>query len=462
MGLHPTMKHRIALVAFILTVCTSSTFASSRLNLIFFLSDDHRADVLGCAGHPIVKTPNIDTLAALGRRFTNAFVTTSICAASRATIFTGLVERTHGYTFGKAPISRAHIADSYPAQLKAAGYRTGFVGKFGVKVEGGQATVDTMFDSFVPLGRSQKQADSSTRHFTDIVGDKALEFITNNPEDKPFCLSVSFNAAHASDGDMKHHYPYPTSEAGLYRELTMPRPKLDGNKFFDAQPLFLRESMNRDRYYWRWDTAEKYDHNMRNYFRMLSGLDRNMGRVMDELNKRNLTDNTVILFMGDNGYYMGERGFAGKWSHYEQSLRVPLVIYDPSSKDNPGEISSNIALNLDIAPTLLQLANVSLPRGHQGVSITELAKASAREGFFCEHRMDNKHIPKWEGFRGQQFFYANYYQQKSNQEFLHNLKNDPDQLKNLATDPDYAKVLAKMRAKTKRLSQSYASQSPAR
>ncbi|MCH7688069.1 MAG: sulfatase [Planctomycetes bacterium] len=453
------MKHRTALIALFLAACNSSTFAADRPNLIFFLSDDHRADVLGCAGHPIVKTPHIDTLASQGLRFTDAFVTTSICAASRATILTGLVERTHGYTFGKPPISRAHIADSYPAQLKAAGYRTGFIGKFGVKVEGGRATIDTMFDSFVPLGRSQKQPDGSTRHFTDIAGDKAIDFIVSNPEDKPFCLSVSFNAAHASDGDMKNHFPYPASEAALYQGLKMPRPKLDGGKFFDSQPEFLRESLNRDRYYWRWDTVEKYDRNMRNYFRMLSGLDRNIGRVMAELKQRDLIDNTVIIFMGDNGYYMGERGFAGKWSHYEQSLRVPLVIHDPRSKDKPGDVSSNIALNLDIAPTLLQLANVSLPKGYQGVSITELAKAPAREGFFCEHRMNNERIPKWEGFRGKRFVYANYYEQKSDQELLHDLKNDPDQLKNLATDPEYAEVLAAMRAKTRRWSQRYANAS---
>ncbi len=450
------MKQRMAVIAILFAASISNAFANERPNIIFLLSDDHRADVLGCAGHPIVKTPSIDRLAAEGMRFSNAFVTTSICAASRATILTGLVERTHGYTFGMPPISKAHISDSYPAQLRAAGYHTGFIGKFGVRVEGGRASVDSMFDSFVSLGRRQKQADGSTRHFTDVVGDKAIDFIANTPQDQPFCLSVSFNAAHASDGDKVNHYPYPATESNLYDDIKMPRPKLDGGKYFDSQPDFLRESMNRDRYFWRWDTAAKYDRNMRHYFRMLSGMDRNIGRVVAELENRELTDNTVIIFMGDNGYYMGERGFAGKWSHYDQSLRVPLVIHDPRNKDKPGRVVENIALNLDIAPTVLQLAGIRLPNRYQGKSITQLADAPIRDGFFCEHRMKNNRIPKWEGFRGKRFVYANYYEQKSDQEFLHDLQQDPDQLKNLATDSAHAKVLAEMRTKTKELSASYA------
>ncbi len=240
---------RSFLLALLLLV-PSVAHAADPPNIVFFLSDDHRADVLGCAGHPIVKTPHLDKLAAGGVRFTNAFVTTSICAASRATLFTGLVERTHGFTFGKPPISKAHTADSSPAKLKAAGYRTGFVGKFGVKVEGGKATIDTMFDSFVPLGRSTKP-----RHFTDLAGDKAIEFIKANPKGKPFCLSVSFNATHAQDNDKENHFPYPPTEEGLYADIKMPRPKLDGGVHFDSQPKFLRESMNRDRYFWRWERS---------------------------------------------------------------------------------------------------------------------------------------------------------------------------------------------------------------
>ena len=154
--------------------------AAQRPNIIFFLSDDHRWDRLGCADHPVLKTPNIDRLAAEGVRFQNMFVTTSICAASRASILTGLYERTHGYTFGTPPVSEKHSLASYPALLKKAGYRTGFIGKFGVGIR--QEERKQMFDLFHPIGRGpyfKKQPDGSLRHETELCGDKAIEFIND-------------------------------------------------------------------------------------------------------------------------------------------------------------------------------------------------------------------------------------------------------------------------------------------
>ena len=402
-------------------------FASDeRPNIVFFLSDDHRADLLGCAGHPIVKTPNIDRLAAGGVRFANAFVTTSICAASRATILTGRVERTHRFTFGTPPISKALCETSYPFRLRAEGYRTGFVGKFGVKVAGGKAMIEKMFDSFVPVGRRpylKPRPDGTKRHFTDIAGDKAIEFIRTSPRGKPFCLSVSFNAAHADDGDKAQHYPYPPSEAGLYRDVQMPRPKLDGGPAYESQPDFLKQSLNRRRYAWRWDTPEKYDRNMRNYLRMLSGLDRNIGRVIEALEARGVADNTVIIFMGDNGYYMGERGFAGKWSHYDESLRVPLVVFDPRVPTaSRGRVVESIALNLDIAATILEMAGLESQESLQGRSLVPFVRGATvgdeRKGFFCEHRMKHEAIPRWQGYRTTRYMYADYFDQPAGNEFL--------------------------------------------
>lgn len=178
-----------------------------RPNIVFLLADDMRWDAMGCAGNPIIKTPNLDTLASQGIRFKNAFVTTSICAASRASILTGLYERTHRYTFNTKSITEEHIAISYPVQLRKAGYRTGFVGKFGVGVLPG--AVNEMFDSFIPLDRNpywKKQPDGSEKHLTDIECDKAIEFIKSLKPGKPFCLSVSFNAPHAEDNDPKQYF----------------------------------------------------------------------------------------------------------------------------------------------------------------------------------------------------------------------------------------------------------------
>jgi arylsulfatase A-like enzyme len=455
------MKHLFIIP--VLWLCCAAN-AAPRPNLIFFLSDDHRWDRLGCAGHPILKTPNLDRLAAEGARFPNMFVTTSICAASRASIFTGLHERTHGYTFRAPPISETHVKDSYPVRLRAAGYRTGFIGKYGVGVPKG--TKEKMFDSFHAIGRHpylKKQPDGTTRHETELCGDAAVEFLKSNPKGKSFCLSVSFNASHAEDGDRRPgigHFPWPKAVDGLYEDAKISAPRLSDPKIFEAHPEFMKQSINRDRWFWRWDTPEKYQVNVRAYYRMISGFDNTIGRVLGELKKMGLAENTVIIFSGDNGYYEGQRGFAGKWSHYEESLRVPLIIHDPRApKKLRGKLPAQMALNLDIPATILNYAGVKIPEGYQGRSLVPLMRGESpkdwRTDTFCEHLMHHAEIPKWEGVRGPRFVYSRYFEQNPVHEYLHDLKTDPDQLKNLATNPKYAKQLATARKRTDELRESY-------
>jgi len=448
------MRLQISVILYLLTAVSFPALAAGRPNLIFFLSDDHRADFLSCAGHPVVRTPVIDSLARKGVRFENAFVTTSICAASRATLLTGLWERSHRYTFGMPAITPEKIDASYPAVLRRAGYRTGFVGKFGVNA--GPGGTSRMFDSFVPLGRNKywkKQADGSLRHLTDITGDKSMEFIDSCSDDQPFCLSVSFNAAHAEDSDRKDHFPWPQAENGLYEDVTIP-PPLVSTDFWQTLPKFFHTSMHRDRFFWRWDTPEKYQKNVKAYYRMLTGLDRNMGRVLTRLQNKGLAENTIVIFMGDNGYYKGSRGFAGKWSHYEESLRVPLVIYDPRlPADRRGQVLQQMALNVDVPATIAGTALGRVPASFQGRDLSSLyspGQAAAEAGtwrtdFFCEHLMDRFDIPKYEGVRGQRYVYARYIQNLPEGEFLHDLKTDPRQLKNLAGNPEHADILKRLR-----------------
>jgi len=424
--------------------------AESRPNILFFLADDQRNDTLGCAGHEILETPNIDRLAREGVRFENAFVTTSICAASRASIFTGLHERTHGYTFGKPPVAKRHVEASYPFLLREAGYRTGFVGKFGVGVEGSPRR---MFDVFKPLNRNpyfKRQADGSLRHVSQLAGDAAIGFLESQPEDRPFCLSISFNAVHAEDGDKKDHYPWPKAVDGMYDAVEIREPRLSKPEVFASQPEFLKKSLNRQRYFWRWDTPEKYDKNMRAYFRMISGVDHVVGRVLGALEEQGLADNTIVIYSADNGYYMGQRGFAGKWSHYEESLRVPLIVFDPRlAPENRGRVLDSMALNIDIPATMLAAAGMEVPKIYQGRSLMPLVagqKADAwRSDFFCEHLMNHKAIPKWEGVRGERYVYARYFEQQPPYEFLHDLQEDPDQLQNFAGDSEYAEILESLR-----------------
>ncbi|MBN2293010.1 MAG: sulfatase [Pirellulales bacterium] len=436
--------------------CLSAEAEKARPNILFFLVDDQRNDTLGCCGHQIVKTPNVDRLAERGVRFENMFVTTSICAASRASIFTGLTERTHGYTFGKPPVSRAHVATSYPAVLRRAGYRTGMIGKFGINVADGKKSINEMFDFFRPIGRNpyfKKMPDGSLRHETELCGDAAVKFLRSQKASQPFCLQVCFNASHAEDNDRRPgigHFPWPKAVDGMYDDVPMPKPRLGDAKYFNAAPEFLRDSMNRDRFYWRWDTPEKYETNLRAYFRMLSGVDNTMARVMKVLKQKGLADNTVIVYSADNGYYMGDRGFAGKWSHYEQSLRVPLIVFDPRlPKDKRGRVSDKMALNIDLPATFLALAGCELPDVYQGRSLLPIIDgqpvADWREDFFCEHHMDHPRIPKWRGVRGPRYVYANYYEQKPPRELLYDLKKDPDQLVNLSGDSQHKDILDSMR-----------------
>ena len=405
-------------------------------NFLFLLTDDQRFDTLGCAGHPIVKTPNIDKIASRGVRFRNAFVTTSICAASRASILTGLYERTHKYTFGTPPIAAKQTALSFPALLRQAGYRTALIGKFGVAVEEGQTA--KMFDLLVPIGYPfiRKLKSGETRHIDQIATDRAIEFLKDGPAKQPFCLSVCFNSPHADDGKIDNLYPWPKTVDGMYDDIPIAPPPLADEKYFDAQPEFLRKSLCRIRWAWQFDTPEKYAKNVRAYYRMISGVDHEVGRLVAELDRLGVRDNTVIVFMSDNGYILGERGLSCKWIHYEESLRVPLIIADPRLHPKwHVKTADAMALNIDIAPTLLEMAGIEVPKSYQGRSLTPLLLGEAkgwRTAFFCEHLFVHPDIPQWEGVRDERYVYARYFTQKPAYEFLHDLKEDPQELKNLA------------------------------
>ncbi len=426
---------------------------ANRPNILFFFIDDQRNDTLGCAGDRMARTPTIDRLARQGVRFQNAFVTTSICAASRASVFTGLTERTHGYTFGKPPISEAHIETSYPAVLKAAGYRTGFVGKFGVKTSA--RPDETMFDFFSERDRPylRKQPDGSIRHIDEINMEHALEFLDGCSADQPFCLSVSFSSTHAEDSDKENHYPCIEAVKGMFEDTIFPPPLLDAPEIFDSHPEFLRESMNRERFFWRWDTPGKYQKNMRAYYRLLAGVDYMIAQIAAKLEKQGLAGNTVLIYAADNGYYMAERGFAGKWSHFEESLRVPLIIFDPRMPENlRGRLLEPMALNIDIPATVLDIAGVNVPDRYQGRSLMPWVNGDTpedwRTAFYCEHRMDHEKIPTWEGIRDERYVYARYDGQDPPYEFLHDLAKDPYQLHNYARDEAHAATLAEFRKRT--------------
>ncbi|SFR93636.1 Tat (twin-arginine translocation) pathway signal sequence [Dyella sp. OK004] len=427
-------------------------------NIIFFLADDQRNDTLGCTGDRIVKTPRIDALASAGTIFENMFVTTSICPSSRATIFTGVTETKHRFTFGTPPLSKFLCQSSYPALLKKAGYHTGVIGKFGVAMDGD--IQKTFVDQFEDRDRpyTQIMPDGTKKHIDEINVESALKYLKGCQSGQPFLLSLNFSSPHAEDSDREHQYHPIDWAKDMYADVVFPPPKINDKEYFETQPDFLKHSMNRERYMWRFDTPEKYQKNMRDYYRMLSGVDHMVGIVIDELARLNLLDNSVVFYAADNGYYMGDRGFADKFTHYEESLRVPLIMADFRPHRAAPTKVGEMALNVDIPATFLELAGVDRPAHYQGRSLLSLVNRTSMQGwrkdFFCQHTMNEPTIPKWVGVRSERYMYACYYEQSPPFEFLHDLVKDPTEFKNLASDPAYASALSEQRARCDALRQS--------
>ncbi len=420
---------------------------SDRPNIIFLLTDDQRWDALGHAGNAIIQTPEMDRLARQGCYFENAFVTTPICAASRASIITGRYERSHGYTFGQPPLDSATLASTYFALLKQAGYHTGFLGKLGMAF---QNRLDTaLFDVYRPERTDfyWRLTEGATRHrhLTDLMGDYATAFIEQAPNDQPFCLSVSYNAPHAEDRS-PDQYIWPAELDTLYNGAHILPPALGEEAFFEMQPEYVRQGFNRVRWQWRFNSPEKYQKMVKGYYRMLTAVDRTIGRIRQALQGQGLVENTIIILAGDNGYFLGERQFAGKWLMYEQSLRVPLVVYDPR-QSAPRQIADP-ALNIDIAPTILEFAGVDVPESMQGSSMAGYAQGrnplAQRQYFLCEHLWDFAPIPASEGVRGREWKYFRYRDDPAHEELYH-LASDPLETRNLADSASHQPQLRKMR-----------------
>ncbi|MHB9027823.1 MAG: sulfatase family protein [Candidatus Latescibacterota bacterium] len=420
---------------------------ADRPNIIFILTDDQRWDTLGCMGNAIIKTPVLDRLAAEGTRFTNAFVTSPACTPNRACLFTGLQERTHGYTFGSPPMKRAYSDLSYPRLLKKSGYRTGYVGKKDVQFEPG--VNEELFDSLVPLVRTPyiRKVNGQDRHLTEIMVDKSIEFLDSCRNDQPFCLSLSFHAPHAEDNDPQQYY-WPKSCDGLYDDVTIPLPQ--NAYLFDTMPGYLQTSFNRMRWWQRFCTPEKYQQMVKGYYRMITGIDREVGRLRAVLQERGLASNTVIIFMGDNGYFLGERGFGCKFMLYEQALRVPLIIYDARlPAPQRGTVCDRTVLNLDIAPTILDLAGIEAPPLMHGRSLKPLAEGKTpewRNGFLGEYLSTAfPSIVRNEGYRAGRWKYIRWIDFGPEAEELYDLANDPLEEHNLAKDGSRAAQLREIR-----------------
>ena len=418
-------------------------------NIIVLVTDDQRWDMLGAAGNPLIQTPNMDRLATEGVLFENHFVTTSLCAPSRTSIFTGLYASCHGtHDFATAMSDELHER-SYPGRLRAAGYRTGFVGKYGV---GRTLPEDkySFFEGFSGQGQYLHEVDGKSRHLTGMIGDQALEFLETCDGETPFCLSVSFKAPHVQDRVPPFFINDPEFDE-LYEDVEIPAFKKLDPRYFEELPEFLKDGYEgRVRQQRRFPTPETWQVAMKRYYRLITGVDVQVGRILDWLDESGLGGNTVILFTSDNGFFLGERGWAGKYFIHEESVRAPLIVRDPRSPQRMGRRCSEMTLNLDIAPTILELAGLAVDPSTNGTSVVPLLDGTSlpwRSEWFYEFlwKREGIPIPRTEGVRTERWKYNVYLDGQPGFEELYDLDADPEEETNLATSAEHQDSLEHMR-----------------
>ncbi|WP_378411521.1 sulfatase [Rhodocytophaga aerolata] len=430
-------------------------------NIIFILTDDHRWDALGAMGNKIIQTPHLDKLAGDGIMFRNAYVTTAICAVSRASLLSGQYQSRHKIEDFATSFSSEALKKTYPMLLKEAGYKVGFIGKYGVGNPKDQPNEQYDFWACTNKGQPDYEMideEGNFIHHTDKVAKDVSMFLTQfaGKADSPFCLSVSFKAPHEQDGDPPRFIVQERFKE-LYAKETMPVPETADPKYWNSFPEFFRTDTNIARKRWKplFSTPELHQATVKNYYRLITGVDEVVGKIREQLKKQGIVDNTIIIFTGDNGFYLGEHGMEGKWYGHEESIRVPLLIYDPrKGKTMKGKTPEQIALNVDIAPTILSMAGVSAPKDMQGIDLMQLVnqrdETVARKDFFYEHTfMGSPGIPQVEGVVSIDLKYMKFIEH--GYEELYDLKKDPYEKQNLAENQAYAVKLKKMQSRYQEL-----------
>jgi arylsulfatase A-like enzyme len=302
--------------------------------------------------------------------------------------------------------------------------------------------------------------DPTRTHATARFGEQALEFIRSAPTEKPMCLSISFSAPHARDGKPREFEPDPRDE-DRYTDREMAVPGKASERLFELLPSVAKNSEGRARWARRFDTPQHFQQTVRDYLRLVTGIDREIGRIRQLLDERGLARKTVIIFTSDNGFFFGERGMADKWLMYEESIRVPLIVHDPRlPKDRRGAVLDQFALNVDVAPTILELAGLTPPAGMQGRSLMPLLSGVPvndwRTDFFYEHHFGEKRkvpIPATEGVREARWKYTRWTSAEPLFEELFDLQTDPDELRNLANEEAHRAEVERLRARWKQLAE---------
>jgi len=426
-----------------------------RPNIVFILVDDLRWDALGVTGHPFVKTPNIDRIAREGLRFRNAFVTTPLCSPSRASFLTGQYAHKHGIVGNEKPQvfnPMSFKLTTFPMLMQRAGYETAYVGKWHM---GNDDAPRPGFDRWVsfkgqgayldPVINFDGKAEKVAGYMTDLLTDYAVEFVRRR-HDKPFMLYLAHKAVHGPFTPAERH-------KGLYSDHQIKRAP---NALDTLEGKFALRRMVGDRPAAR-PGGGPNDETIRNQMHCLLSIDEGVGRVLKALAETGDLDNTVVIFSSDNGYFWGEHGLGDKRAAYEESIRIPLLVRYPKLI-KAGATRDQVALNVDIAPTLLELAGAPVPKEMHGSSLAPVLKGAAKNWrrsflaeYFAEERYPN--IASWQAVRTARWKYIHYPEldEPQNMDELYDLRADPDEMKNLINKPSTQATLREMKQELQRL-----------
>lgn len=453
------------LTILLLLQLSSSAFADSPRNIVVFLIDDLRFDAVSYAGHPFLKTPHIDRLVKNGVNFKNAFVTTSLCSPSRASILTGLYAHNHRVVDNYNPVSDQLVF--FPQLLQNAGYENAFIGKWHM---GDTEDPQRGFDHWVSFkgqgiywphetgldvkGRFVPQATKSginvngvnvdqKGYITDELTDYAVDWLNKRDGQKPWMLYVSHKAVHA-DFLPPNRYAYKYKD----EEVRLPDSWSSKPDAFTDVPMWVRNQRNSRHgtefaYYTDLNLADYY----RRYCETILAVDDSVGRVTAQLQQQGQLDSTLILFLGDNGFLFGEHGLIDKRCAYEESIRIPMFMHCPELI-KADTVVTEVVANIDVAPTLLQTAGVPIPEQIKGRSMLPLAKGETtdwRDYLLYEYYWERNYpqTPTMHALRGDQFKYIRYHGIWDTDE-LYDIKADPQERTNLINDPAHAEQIAKM------------------
>ena len=446
--------------------------SARRPNIVFIMTDDHAQAALSIYDNKILKTPQLDRIGEGGLRFNQAFVTNSLCLPSRATYLTGQYSHTHGLRtngeesgFTEEPLLRN--AATWPNLLRAAGYTTGVVGKWHVNTppQGYDYTAilpgqGQYFDPPILVNGTKTKQQG---HTDDVIGQQALHFLANRPKGKPFALLYQFKAPH------RGWEPAPRF-AHAFDDVDIPVPA-DLLESLDERPSALRKANMRiaDMRDFHEQVDPKLPDDLRarlnfqifikRYYSVLLGVDENVGRFLDALDAAGLAEDTIVVYTSDNGFFLGEHGLFDKRLMYEPSIRVPMLVRWPGGIQAGHVDERNFALNIDVAPTFLDLAGVTVPAIMQGDSWRPLLSGETdawRKDFLYEYyEFPAAHcVRPHRGVRDKRWKYIRWNMAPAEEE-LYDLHADPQEHRNLAHDPAHAAELARLRTRLAELRAQY-------